>query len=148
MPFASWIARQVRALSSLARENEKNLLNQARETHPIFSFFVQFSVLTRFNLETNYGTLAFHVLKLIWHDDVSILIPVYASLSQRFAHNGETPTADAAKLYWMFLRIKQPAILGALMTVVVYTLLFVISSLILYLYCLRYGASSTMLFGF
>jgi hypothetical protein len=65
MAFASRITRQVHARSSLARENEKNLLNQARKTHPISSFFVQFSVLTRFNLETNYGTLEFHVLKLI-----------------------------------------------------------------------------------
>lgn len=137
MAFASRITRQVHARSSLARENEKNLLNQARKTHPISSFFVQFSVLTRFNLETNYGTLEFHVLKLIWHDDVSVFISIYASHSQRLAHNGETPIADAAKLYWMFLRTKQPAILGALITVVVYTLLFVISSLILYLYCLR-----------
>ncbi|GAB1298102.1 Ojoplano variant A [Apodemus speciosus] len=56
----------------------------------------------------------------------------------RLAHNGETPIADAAKLYWMFLRTKQPATLGALITVVAYTLLFVISSLILYVYCLRY----------
>uniref|UniRef100_M0RD45 Orofacial cleft 1 candidate 1 n=1 Tax=Rattus norvegicus TaxID=10116 RepID=M0RD45_RAT len=66
----------------------------------------------------------------------------------RLAHNGETPIADAAKLYWMFLRIKQPAILGALMTVVVYSLLFVISSLSLYLYCLRVCSDSWVLDAF
>nr|ACG75918.1 ojoplano variant B [Mus musculus] len=66
----------------------------------------------------------------------------------RLAHNGETPIADAAKLYWMFLRTKQPAILGALITVVVYTLLFVISSLILYLYCLRLYNDSWVLDAF
>ncbi|XP_021071650.1 orofacial cleft 1 candidate gene 1 protein [Mus pahari] len=66
----------------------------------------------------------------------------------RLAHNGETPTADAAKLYWMFLRTKQPAILGALVTVVAYTLLFIISSLILYLYCLRLCNDSWILDAF
>ncbi|XP_028619106.1 orofacial cleft 1 candidate gene 1 protein [Grammomys surdaster] len=66
----------------------------------------------------------------------------------RLAHNGETPIADAAKLYWMFLRTKQPAILGALITVVVYILLFVISSLILYLYCLRLCNDSWVLDAF
>nr|XP_034366608.1 orofacial cleft 1 candidate gene 1 protein [Arvicanthis niloticus] len=66
----------------------------------------------------------------------------------RLAHNGETPIADAAKLYWMFLRTNQPAILGALITVVAYTLLFVISSLILYLYCLRLCNDSWILDAF
>ncbi|XP_050999191.1 uncharacterized protein LOC127186970, partial [Acomys russatus] len=66
----------------------------------------------------------------------------------RLAHNGETPVADAAKLYWMFLRTKQPAILGAGITVVLYTLLFVISSLILYLYCLRLHNDSWILDAF
>ncbi|XP_031215273.1 orofacial cleft 1 candidate gene 1 protein [Mastomys coucha] len=66
----------------------------------------------------------------------------------RLAQNGETPIADAAKLYWMFLRTKQPAILGALITVVAYTLLVVVSSLILYLYCLRLCNDSWILDAF
>uniref|UniRef100_A0A8C2QLJ6 Orofacial cleft 1 candidate 1 n=1 Tax=Cricetulus griseus TaxID=10029 RepID=A0A8C2QLJ6_CRIGR len=41
----------------------------------------------------------------------------------RLAHNGETPIADAAKLYWMFVRTKHSAILGVVITVVLYTLL-------------------------
>nr|XP_048286288.1 uncharacterized protein LOC125397828 [Myodes glareolus] len=66
----------------------------------------------------------------------------------RLAHNEETPIADAAKLYWMFLRIKRPAILGVVITGVLYTLLFVISSLILYLYCLRLHNDSWILDAF
>ncbi|XP_055451071.1 uncharacterized protein LOC129667446, partial [Psammomys obesus] len=66
----------------------------------------------------------------------------------RFAHNGETPIADAAKLYWTFMQSKQPAMLGAVITVVLYVLLFVISSLILYLYCLRLHHDSWILDAF
>lgn len=66
-----------------------------------------------------------------------LLFQSAASFSQRLAHNEETPIADAAKLYWMFVRTKYPAILGVIITGVLYTLLSVISSLILYLYCLR-----------
>ncbi|XP_051050346.1 uncharacterized protein LOC127229305, partial [Phodopus roborovskii] len=66
----------------------------------------------------------------------------------RLSHNGETPIADAAKLYWMFVRTKHPAILGVVITVALYTLLFVISSLILYLYCLRLHNESWVLDAF
>ncbi|KAH0513788.1 Orofacial cleft 1 candidate gene 1 protein [Microtus ochrogaster] len=66
----------------------------------------------------------------------------------RLAHNEETPIADAAKLYWMLVRIKHPAILGVLITGVLYTLLFVLSSLILYLYCLRLHNDSWILDAF
>ncbi|KAL1784680.1 orofacial cleft 1 candidate protein 1 protein, partial [Sigmodon hispidus] len=66
----------------------------------------------------------------------------------RLANNGETPTADAAKLYWMFVRTKYPAILGVVITVVLYALLVVISSLILYLYCLRLHNDSWILDAF
>ncbi|XP_060046770.1 uncharacterized protein LOC103114577 [Erinaceus europaeus] len=55
----------------------------------------------------------------------------------RLTQSGENPTADAAKLYWLFVRTMQPGILGVIITVILYTLLFIISSLILYLYCLR-----------
>ncbi|XP_045356851.1 uncharacterized protein LOC123609868 [Leopardus geoffroyi] len=55
----------------------------------------------------------------------------------RLTQNGETPVADAAKLYWVFVRTMQSGILGVMLTVLIYILLFIISSLILYLYCLR-----------
>ncbi|XP_029418683.1 orofacial cleft 1 candidate gene 1 protein [Nannospalax galili] len=55
----------------------------------------------------------------------------------RLSHGEETPTADAAKLYWMLISTKQPAVLGVVITVILYILIFIISLLILYLYCLR-----------
>ncbi|XP_069420836.1 uncharacterized protein [Ovis canadensis] len=55
----------------------------------------------------------------------------------RLTQSGETPVADAAKLYWMFERTMQSGILGVMLTVLLYVLLFVISTLILYVYCLR-----------
>ncbi|XP_011887000.1 PREDICTED: uncharacterized protein LOC105572703 [Cercocebus atys] len=58
------------------------------------------------------------------------------TLLGRLTDNEETPMADAAKLYWMFVRTMQPGILGVVITVLLYILLFIISSLILHLYCL------------
>lgn len=56
---------------------------------------------------------------------------------QRLTHSGETAVADAAKLYWMFESAGQSGLLGAMLTVLLYILLFIISSLVLYVYCLR-----------
>ncbi|KAL6070792.1 hypothetical protein STEG23_029338, partial [Scotinomys teguina] len=66
----------------------------------------------------------------------------------RLANDGDAATADAAKLYWMFRRTEHPASLGVAITVVLYSLLFVISSLILYLYCLRLHNDSWILDAF
>ncbi|XP_058526420.1 uncharacterized protein LOC101532567 [Ochotona princeps] len=66
----------------------------------------------------------------------------------RFSYNEETPVADAAKLYWVFVRMEQPAILGVGITVLVYIGLFSISSLTLYLYCLRLHNNSWVLDAF
>ncbi|ELK14986.1 Orofacial cleft 1 candidate protein 1 protein, partial [Pteropus alecto] len=66
----------------------------------------------------------------------------------RLTHNGETPVADAAKLFWVFERIMQSGILGIMLTVLIYILLFIISSLILYLYCLRLHSDSWILDAF
>ncbi|XP_055262365.1 uncharacterized protein LOC129543293, partial [Moschus berezovskii] len=63
----------------------------------------------------------------------------------RFTESGETPVADAAKLYWMFERTMQSGILGVMLTVLLYVLLFIISSLILYVYCLRLNNDSWIL---
>ncbi|VTJ53352.1 Hypothetical predicted protein, partial [Marmota monax] len=52
----------------------------------------------------------------------------------RLTPDGETPIADAAKLYWVFVRSRQPGILGVMITMLLYILLFIISALILYLY--------------
>uniref|UniRef100_A0A8C2UZ15 Orofacial cleft 1 candidate gene 1 protein n=1 Tax=Chinchilla lanigera TaxID=34839 RepID=A0A8C2UZ15_CHILA len=66
----------------------------------------------------------------------------------RLTHNGEAPIADAAKLYWMFVRAQQPGILGVMITVLLHIFLFVISSLILYIYCLRLHNDSWILDAF
>lgn len=57
---------------------------------------------------------------------------------QRLAYSVEKPIADAAKLYWVFLRSEESGVSGALITVMLYTVLFIISSTVLYLYFLRY----------
>ncbi|KAM4834961.1 uncharacterized protein RHO17_023532 [Thomomys bottae] len=66
----------------------------------------------------------------------------------RLTHNEETPLADAAKLYWVFIRTNQPGILGVIITLLLYVLLFIISSLVLYLYCLRFHNDSWILDAF
>ncbi|XP_035174989.1 orofacial cleft 1 candidate gene 1 protein [Oxyura jamaicensis] len=55
----------------------------------------------------------------------------------RLANTVEKPVADAAKLYWVFLRTEESGVLGALITVMLYTVLFIISSTVLYLYLVR-----------
>uniref|UniRef100_A0A0D9R512 Uncharacterized protein n=1 Tax=Chlorocebus sabaeus TaxID=60711 RepID=A0A0D9R512_CHLSB len=70
------------------------------------------------------------------------------TLLGRLTDNEETPIADAAKLYWMFVRTMQPGILGVVISVLLYILLFIISSLILYLYCLRLHSNSWILDAF
>ncbi|XP_043848828.1 uncharacterized protein LOC122746851, partial [Dromiciops gliroides] len=63
----------------------------------------------------------------------------------RLTYDGETPVADAAKLYWSFIRTKQSGIPGAVITLLVYLLLFIISWAVLYLYCLRLHNDSWIL---
>ncbi|XP_009872660.1 PREDICTED: uncharacterized protein LOC104277656, partial [Apaloderma vittatum] len=55
----------------------------------------------------------------------------------RLGNSVEKPIADAAKLYWVFVRAEESGIPGALITVMLYTILFIISSTVLYLYFLR-----------
>ncbi|XP_076715723.1 uncharacterized protein LOC143402207 [Callospermophilus lateralis] len=66
----------------------------------------------------------------------------------RLTPDGEMPMADAAKLYWVFVRSRQPGILGVMITMLLYILLFIISALILYLYCLRLHSDSWILDAF
>uniref|UniRef100_A0A8C9PB30 Orofacial cleft 1 candidate gene 1 protein n=1 Tax=Spermophilus dauricus TaxID=99837 RepID=A0A8C9PB30_SPEDA len=66
----------------------------------------------------------------------------------RLTPDGEIPMADAAKLYWAFVRSRQPGILGVMITMLLYILLFIISALILYLYCLRLHSDSWILDAF
>ncbi|XP_016069032.1 PREDICTED: orofacial cleft 1 candidate gene 1 protein [Miniopterus natalensis] len=66
----------------------------------------------------------------------------------RLTPTGETPMADAAKLYWAFIRTQQSGILGVVLTALIYILLVVIASLILYVYCLRLHSDSWILDAF
>ncbi|XP_063180032.1 uncharacterized protein LOC134510710 isoform X2 [Chroicocephalus ridibundus] len=61
------------------------------------------------------------------------------SVLGRLGNSVEKPIADAAKLYWVFLRAEDSGIPGALITVLVYAILFIISSTVLYLYFLSWG---------
>ncbi|XP_071889196.1 uncharacterized protein [Anas platyrhynchos] len=68
-------------------------------------------------------------------DPLAVL--VVDSFLGRLVNSVEKPIADAAKLYWAFLRTEESGVLGALITVMLYTVLFIISSAVLYLYFLR-----------
>ncbi|XP_068526868.1 uncharacterized protein [Anas acuta] len=68
-------------------------------------------------------------------DPLAVL--VVDSFLGRLVNSVEKPIGDAAKLYWAFLRTEESGVLGALITVMLYTVLFIISSAVLYLYFLR-----------
>ncbi|XP_032847826.1 uncharacterized protein LOC104362639 [Tyto alba] len=63
----------------------------------------------------------------------------------RLGNSVEKPIADAAKLYWVFLRAEESGIPGALITVILYTILFIISLTVLYLYFLRLHSEGWLL---
>ncbi|XP_069815768.1 uncharacterized protein [Dendropsophus ebraccatus] len=63
----------------------------------------------------------------------------------RLSYSVEKPIADAAKLYWFFIRIEQSGTPGILITLLIYTMIFIISSSVLYLYLLRIHKESWIL---
>ncbi|XP_075351560.1 uncharacterized protein LOC142406497 [Mycteria americana] len=67
------------------------------------------------------------------------------SVLGRLGNSVEKPIADAAKLYWVFLRAEESGIPGALITVMLYTILFITSSTMLYLYFLRLHSEGWLL---
>uniref|UniRef100_A0A8C0U0V1 Uncharacterized LOC111923933 n=1 Tax=Cyanistes caeruleus TaxID=156563 RepID=A0A8C0U0V1_CYACU len=70
---------------------------------------------------------------------------VVDSFLGRFGNSVEKPIADAAKLSWVFLRAGESGVPGALITVMLYTILFMISSTVLYLYFLRLHSEGWLL---
>ncbi|XP_068041997.1 uncharacterized protein [Anomalospiza imberbis] len=70
---------------------------------------------------------------------------VVDSFLGRFGNSVEKPIADAAKLSWVFLRAGESGVPGALITVMLYTILFMISSTALYLYFLRLHSEGWLL---
>ncbi|KAL1006386.1 hypothetical protein UPYG_G00071700 [Umbra pygmaea] len=63
----------------------------------------------------------------------------------RLAYSAEAPVADAAKLYWHFYRTEQSGATGVVITVFLYSVLFILSATILYLYFLRLHNDGRML---
>ncbi|CAM9249994.1 unnamed protein product [Bubo scandiacus] len=70
---------------------------------------------------------------------------VVDSFLGRLGNSVEKPIADAAKLYWIFLRAEESGTPGVLITVMLYTILFIISSTVLYLYFLRLHSEGWLL---
>ncbi|KAM4705019.1 uncharacterized protein WCC33_009853 [Rhinophrynus dorsalis] len=63
----------------------------------------------------------------------------------RLAYSTENPIADAAKLYWIFYRAEQSGIPGIFITLLIYTMIFIISCSVLYIYFLRIHKESWIL---
>ncbi|KAL4837693.1 hypothetical protein H8958_008287, partial [Nasalis larvatus] len=111
------------------------------------------SVLIRWGCQLLFASCPDVLSKLIitmglWTVLDPLAVFIVDTLLGRLTNNEETLMADAAKLYWMFVRTMQPGILGVVITVLLYILLFIISSLILYLYCLRLHNDSWILDAF
>ncbi|KAF7248570.1 NADH peroxidase [Varanus komodoensis] len=99
-------------------------------------------VLMRWGCQLLFGSFPSCMSKLIMAWGLwTVLDPmaVFAvdALLGRLHYTPDKPIADCAKLYWLFLRMEESGIPGVLITVLLYTLLFFISSTILFLYCVR-----------
>ncbi|XP_077125960.1 uncharacterized protein LOC143782428 isoform X2 [Ranitomeya variabilis] len=68
-----------------------------------------------------------------------------AATCERLSYSVENSIADAAKLYWFFIRIEQSGTPGILITLLIYTMILIISCSILYLYLLRIHKESWIL---
>jgi hypothetical protein len=141
MAFNSWIACWVHVFKGRDEKIEKNLVNQECKSSLVQLNNWQFRC---FYFKTNYNiiqSLCYEIILMWWPVFPSFFVlkyvKKYVSFHQRLMHSDETPRADAAKLYRMFVRTKQPGVVGVALTVLLYILLFILSSSILYLYCLR-----------
>ncbi|XP_073488895.1 uncharacterized protein [Aquarana catesbeiana] len=63
----------------------------------------------------------------------------------RLSYSAEKPIADAAKLYWHFFQTEKYGTPGILITLLIYIMIFIISSSVLYLYFLRIHKESWIL---
>uniref|UniRef100_A0A8B9KNI5 Uncharacterized protein n=2 Tax=Astyanax mexicanus TaxID=7994 RepID=A0A8B9KNI5_ASTMX len=63
----------------------------------------------------------------------------------RLSYSAETPVADAAKLYWHFHRTEQSGTAGIIITLFLYTVLFILSFTVLYVYFFRLHNDGRML---
>ncbi|XP_015709991.2 orofacial cleft 1 candidate gene 1 protein isoform X1 [Coturnix japonica] len=107
-------------------------------------------VLIRWVCQQRFDSFPFFLSKFIialglWTVLDPLAVFIVDSFLGRLAYSVEKPIADAAKLYWVFLRSEESGVPGVLITVMLYTVLFIISSTVLYLYFLRLHSEGWLL---
>ncbi|XP_062986087.1 uncharacterized protein LOC134401268 [Elgaria multicarinata webbii] len=99
-------------------------------------------VLVRWGCQLLFGSFPSYLSKLImawglWTVLDPLAVFVVDAFLGRLHYTADKPIADSAKLYWLFLRTEESGIPGALITMLLYTVLFIVSSAMLYLYLVR-----------
>ncbi|XP_077788753.1 uncharacterized protein LOC114601374 [Podarcis muralis] len=99
-------------------------------------------VLMRWGCQLLFGSFPSYLSKLIiawglWTMLDPLAVFLVDAFLGRLHYAPGKPIADCAKMYWLFLRIEESGILGILITLLLYTMLFLISSTSLYLYLMR-----------
>ncbi|KAJ7338520.1 hypothetical protein JRQ81_012422 [Phrynocephalus forsythii] len=107
-------------------------------------------VLMRWGCQLLLGSFPSYLSKLImawglWTVLDPLAVFVVDAILGRLYYTPDKPTADCAKLYWLFLRAEGSGIPGALITILLYAILFIISSTTLYLYCVRIHSEGWLL---
>ncbi|XP_071409379.1 uncharacterized protein [Pithys albifrons albifrons] len=107
-------------------------------------------VLIRWGCQQMFDSFPSFLSKLIiamglWTVLDPLAVFVVDSFLGRFGNSVDKPIADAAKLSWVFIRAEESGVPGALITVMLYTILFMISSTVLYLYFLRLHSEGWLL---
>uniref|UniRef100_A0AAQ4RE29 Orofacial cleft 1 candidate gene 1 protein n=1 Tax=Gasterosteus aculeatus aculeatus TaxID=481459 RepID=A0AAQ4RE29_GASAC len=107
-------------------------------------------VLIRWGCQQMFGSLPSFTSKFIMAQGVwTVLDPlaVFAvdAVLGRLAYSPDTPVGDAAKLYWHFYRVDQSGAAGVIITLFLYTVLFLLSTTILSINILRFHNDGRML---
>ncbi|XP_041824344.1 uncharacterized protein ofcc1 [Melanotaenia boesemani] len=107
-------------------------------------------VLIRWGCQLIFGSLPSFTSKFIMAQGVwTVLDPlaVFAvdAFLGRLAYSPDVPVGDAAKLYWHFYRADQSGAAGVILTLFLYTVHFLLSTTILYIYFLRFHNNGHML---
>ncbi|KAM6458351.1 uncharacterized protein PHA67_015976 [Liasis olivaceus] len=107
-------------------------------------------ILMRWGCQLLFGSFPSYLSKLImawgfWTVLDPLAVFVADAFLGRLHYAADNPTADCAKLYWLFLRTEETGIPGALITVLLYAVLFLFSSATLHLYWLRLYNESWLL---
>ncbi|XP_061447709.1 uncharacterized protein LOC133367599 isoform X2 [Rhineura floridana] len=107
-------------------------------------------VLIRWGCQLFFGSFPSYLSRLImawgfWTVLNPLVVFVVDAFLGRLQYIPGKPTADCAKLYWHFFRIEGSGIPGILITILLYTMLFIISSTFLYLYFVRMHSEGWLL---